>query len=260
MDGEAEAHYQLALHFQENHRHKLAIDELRQVLQRNPAHVKAYNALGVSYDNLGDHEAAIESYQIALKIDPKLDYIYNNLGYSYLLNGQTAEAVVAFQKAIAINAERKALPQQSRLSPTSSRTATSWHSSSFGPLNSTAGAEKTFAKVMQDLGKGSQTERVLLAARSAACGTGQRGRACPEDAGFGATGGAYARQRSSRPLSGGDRQHGSNAPYRVRLSPQRRLRTAIRSVVAPVHTPGKSVEPVVQIPASAALKEKAYMS
>ena len=107
VDGEAEAHYQLALHFQQKNRHKLAIDELRLVLQRNPAHAKAYNALGVSYDNLGDHEAAIESYRIALKIDPKLDYVYNNLGYSYLLNGQTAEAVGAFQQAIAIKATER---------------------------------------------------------------------------------------------------------------------------------------------------------
>jgi tetratricopeptide (TPR) repeat protein len=56
VDGEAEAHYRLALHFQEKYRHKLAIDELKQALQRNPAHFKAYNALGVSFDNLGDHE------------------------------------------------------------------------------------------------------------------------------------------------------------------------------------------------------------
>jgi tetratricopeptide (TPR) repeat protein len=103
VDGEAEAHYKLALHFQEKYRHKLAIDELKQVLQRNPVHFKAYNALGVSFDNLGDHEAAIDSYKLALQIDPKLDYVYNNLGYAYLLKGDPQNAAEAFQQAIALN-------------------------------------------------------------------------------------------------------------------------------------------------------------
>ena len=107
VDGEAEAHYRLALHFQEKYRHKLAIDELKQVLQRNPAHFKAYNALGVSFDNLGDHDAAIDSYKLALQIDPKLDYVYNNLGYAYLLKGDPQNAADAFQRAIALNEKEK---------------------------------------------------------------------------------------------------------------------------------------------------------
>ena len=167
VDGDAEAHYQLALHFQQNNRHKLAIDELRLVLQRNPSHVKAYNALGVSYDNLGDHEAAIESYRIALKIDPRLDYVYNNLGYSCLLNGQTAEAVGAFQKAIAINAKEKryrnnlglAFAKQARYDLALEQ---------FRALDSIGGAEKTFARVMRDLGKADQIEIVLAAVKTTA--------------------------------------------------------------------------------------------
>ena len=107
VDGEAEAHYRLALHFQEKYRHKLAIDELKQALQRNPAHFKAYNALGVSFDNLGEHDAAIDSYKRALQIDPKLDYVYNNLGYAYLLKGDPQNAADAFQQAIALNAKEK---------------------------------------------------------------------------------------------------------------------------------------------------------
>jgi hypothetical protein len=166
VDGEAEAHYRLALHFQENYRHKLAIDELRQVLQRNPAHVKAYNALGVSYDNLGDHEAAIESYQIALKIDSNLDYVYNNLGYSYLLNGQVSEALSAFQKAIAINANEKRYRNNLGLAYVKQGRYQQAYEQ-FLALDTVAGAEKTFSKVMQELGKGSQTENVLLAVKSA---------------------------------------------------------------------------------------------
>jgi Flp pilus assembly protein TadD len=166
VDGEAEAHYQLALHFQENNRHKLAIDELRLVLQRNPSHAKAYNALGVSYDNLGDHEAAIESYQIALKIDSKLDYVHNNLGYSYLLNGQTVEAVGAFQQAIAIKATEKRYRNNLGLAYTKQERY-DLALEQFRALDSLAGAEKTFAKVMRDLGKGDQTGSVLAAVKPA---------------------------------------------------------------------------------------------
>lgn len=107
VDGEAEAHYQLALHFQANYRHKLAIDELLKVLKRNPANVKAHNAMGVSFDNIGEHEKAVAYYKLALKVDPKLDYVYNNLGYSYLLQGHNSEAADAFRNAIALNGKEK---------------------------------------------------------------------------------------------------------------------------------------------------------
>jgi tetratricopeptide (TPR) repeat protein len=167
VDGEAEAHYQLALHFQQKNRHKLAIDELRLVLQRSPAHAKAYNALGVSYDNLGDHEAAIESYQIALKLDSKLDYVYNNLGYSYLLNGQTAEAVGAFQQAISIKATEKRYRNNLGLAYTKQERY-DLAFEQFRALDTSAGAEKTFAKVMSDLGKSDQTGNVLAAIKPAA--------------------------------------------------------------------------------------------
>jgi Tfp pilus assembly protein PilF len=164
VDGDAEAHYQMALHFQDNYRHKLAIDELRQVLQRNPSHVKAYNALGVSYDNLGDHEAAIESYRIALNIDPKLGYVYNNLGYSCLLNGQTDAAVSAFQQAIAISPKEKRYRNNLGLAYVKQDRYEQAYEQ-FRVLDSTAGAERTFAKVMRDLGKAGQTEKALLAIR-----------------------------------------------------------------------------------------------
>jgi Flp pilus assembly protein TadD len=107
VDGEAEVHYQLALHFQANYRHKLAIDELLKALKRNPANVKAHNAMGVSYDNIGEHEKAVAYYKLALKVDPKLDYVHNNLGYSYLLQGHNSEAADAFRAAIALNGKEK---------------------------------------------------------------------------------------------------------------------------------------------------------
>ena len=165
VDGEAEAHYRLALHFQEKYRHKLAIDELKQVLQRNPAHFKAYNALGVSFDNLGDHDAAIDSYKLALQIDPKLDYVYNNLGYSYLLKGDPQNAAEAFQQAIALNEKEKRYRNNLGLVYVK-QDKFELAFEQFRALDTDANAEKSLAKVMKDLGKGAATEKVLLAVRS----------------------------------------------------------------------------------------------
>jgi Tfp pilus assembly protein PilF len=165
VDGEAEAHYRLALHFQEKYRHKLTIDELKQALQRNPAHFKAHNALGVSFDNLGDHDAAIDSYKFALQIDPKLDYVYNNLGYAYLLKGDPQNAAVAFQQAIALN-EKETRYRNNLGLVYVKQDKFELAFEQFRALDTDANAEKSLAKVMKDLGKGAATESVLLAVRS----------------------------------------------------------------------------------------------
>ena len=107
VDGQAESHYKMALHFQRNRRHKLAIEELNNALQQDPAMAKAYNAMGVSYDKLRKNSQAIHCYQLALKIDSNLDYVHNNLGYSYLNLGNLDAAIESFQKAIQLNDENK---------------------------------------------------------------------------------------------------------------------------------------------------------
>ena len=107
IDGQAESHYKMTLYFQSRKKHKLAIEELKKAVQLNPLFTKAYNAIGVSYDNLGRYRQAIGCYQSALKFDPKLDYVYNRLGYSCLLKNELDEAVAAFQKAIELNDNNK---------------------------------------------------------------------------------------------------------------------------------------------------------
>ncbi|MBI5589795.1 MAG: LytR C-terminal domain-containing protein [Deltaproteobacteria bacterium] len=166
VDGEADAHYRLALYFQERRRHKLAIDELKQVLVRDPVNAKAYNAVGVSCDNLGDNDAAMDYYKLALKIDSKLDYVYNNLGYSYLLKNDIQNAVDSFQQAISLNEKEKryrnnlglAYARQGKFELAFDQ---------FKILDSDANAEKMLAVVMKDIGKGAEAEAVLLAVRNA---------------------------------------------------------------------------------------------
>ena len=107
VDGQAESHYKMALHFQRNRRHKLAIEELKNALQQDPSMAKAYSAMGVSYDKLRKNSQAIHCYQLALKMDSSLYYVHNNLGYSYLHIGNLDAAIVSFQKAIQLNDENK---------------------------------------------------------------------------------------------------------------------------------------------------------
>ena len=107
IDGQAQSHYKMAIHFQRRKKHKLAIEELKEAVKLNPLFAKAYNAMGVSYDNLRRYSQAIGCYQSALKLDPKLDYVHNNLGYSYLLKNELDAAIVAFQKAIELNDNNK---------------------------------------------------------------------------------------------------------------------------------------------------------
>ena len=107
VDGDLEAKYKMALHFQKIKKHKIAVEVLYEVLRKEPMYIKAHNALGVSYDHLGDHSRAIKAYQYALKLDPNFDSAQNNLGYSYLLNGNLDLAIEAFQKAISLNESSK---------------------------------------------------------------------------------------------------------------------------------------------------------
>ena len=107
VDGEVEAKYRMAIYFQEKNKHKIAIEELKEVILIDPFFVKAYNALGVSYDQLRQFKNAIHFYKLAIKIDPNLGYVYNNLGFSYFLTEDYDRAIDAFHKAIALDEKNK---------------------------------------------------------------------------------------------------------------------------------------------------------
>ena len=107
VSGNVESDYRLALYFQKRGKHKFAIDELLNIIRKDPSFIKAYNALGVSYDHLGQFDLAVKSYKFALQLNPEQGYVHNNLGYSYLLNGDIAAAIDAFRKAIALDDTNK---------------------------------------------------------------------------------------------------------------------------------------------------------
>jgi tetratricopeptide (TPR) repeat protein len=107
VDGNLDPQYRQALYLQKKGKHKIAIQLLKEVIQKDPLYVKAYNAMGISYDHLRDYDRAIKFYKLALTLNPNLPYVHNNLGYSHLLNENPDVAIDAFKKAIALDASNK---------------------------------------------------------------------------------------------------------------------------------------------------------
>ena len=57
-----------------------AIQLYKQVIDREPKLVEAYNNLGASYGGAGDQVSALKYYNKALELDPKLSAAYHNIG------------------------------------------------------------------------------------------------------------------------------------------------------------------------------------
>ena len=103
--GDPNSRYLLACYYQEQGKHRKAIDEFKKILLSDPRNVKVFNGMGVCYDMIGEFPEAIESYKRALELKDNLDYVHNNQGYSYLLQGNPDEAIRCFQRAIALNGQ-----------------------------------------------------------------------------------------------------------------------------------------------------------
>jgi len=152
IDGQAESHYKMALYFQRRKKHKFAIDELKKAVQLNPLFTKAYNAMGVSYDNLGHYTQAIGCYRSALKLDHTLDYVHNNLGYSYLLQNELDAAITAFHKAIELNENNKRYRSNLGLAYVMKDQYDKAYAQ-FRIIESDTGAKVKMAKLLDKLGK-----------------------------------------------------------------------------------------------------------
>jgi len=72
-------------------------------LQYNPTSLRALNALGMSYMQLGQEEKAVALYKRALKEDPSQKEAYYNLGVAYNELGQRKEALEMLKKAVNID-------------------------------------------------------------------------------------------------------------------------------------------------------------
>ena len=76
-----------------------AIEEYRCSISIEPM-ARAYNNLGVVYDNLRDVPASLEAHRKAILVDPNYVAAYCNLGKRLWDSGQQAEALLLYRKAV----------------------------------------------------------------------------------------------------------------------------------------------------------------
>jgi TolA-binding protein len=99
--GNPESHYLLGQHLQQRGKNREAVAEFTKTIKIDPMHAKAYNLMGISYDNLGEFNNATKCYEVALDISPTGEY-YNNLGYNLIMKGDYEDAVEVLKAAAAL--------------------------------------------------------------------------------------------------------------------------------------------------------------
>ncbi|PHS26342.1 MAG: hypothetical protein COA83_03010 [Methylophaga sp.] len=82
-----------------------ALKMLQQTIALNPKNDKAYQNMGVLYDELEQHPKAFEAYQHAIALNPKNAEAHYNMGITYSKLNQFSEAIEAYQGAIGVNPE-----------------------------------------------------------------------------------------------------------------------------------------------------------
>lgn len=163
LKGNPDSHYLLALHYQQRGRHREAIEEFTKSVMIDPSYYKAFNAMGVSYDNLKEFDKAKESYQAALKLMPGEDYIYNNLGYSLVLQGDYESAQDILKKGVELNPSNEQLHNNLAVAY-AGMDKCDLALQELNRTNTTAGALFTLAQILQQNGRPDRAEAFFAAA------------------------------------------------------------------------------------------------
>jgi Tfp pilus assembly protein PilF len=75
---------------------------LAAFLQASPAS-RAWNELGMLYDDAGDFALAEQSFRRAVAMHPDLELLHDNLGYNLLLQNKLGPAETEFRRALELN-------------------------------------------------------------------------------------------------------------------------------------------------------------
>lgn len=81
----------------------LAQERYEKVLQLQPHHVGALNALAVIHAQAGLAQAALAHFRAALEADPQAAHVHNNLGYTLLHLGRLEEAREELELALRLS-------------------------------------------------------------------------------------------------------------------------------------------------------------
>ncbi len=83
-----------------------AVQVYRELLSRDPSHLKARNNLGVLQDRMGNHEAALEHFRTALEIEPENPELLGNLGAALGALARFDEAEKVLRRAMRLDPSR----------------------------------------------------------------------------------------------------------------------------------------------------------
>jgi tetratricopeptide (TPR) repeat protein len=90
----------LGITYEDQGRHKEAIESYREALRLSPDFVEAWYNLGVAVSKINDRAMEADAYRNVLRIKPDHPEAWNNLGVVYSETGDLAKAAEAFRNAV----------------------------------------------------------------------------------------------------------------------------------------------------------------
>lgn len=91
---------QLAIGYYQQGQFKIALDEIKKILQTDPNVVDAYSVRALIFMATGEKQAAEDNFLHALKLAPNNSDIANNYGWFLCQNGRERQSISYFEKAI----------------------------------------------------------------------------------------------------------------------------------------------------------------
>lgn len=91
---------QLAVDYYQQGQHKIALEEIRQVLIGSPDLVDAFSMRALILMDLGEKQAAEENFLHALQLAPNNSELANNYGWFLCQNGREKQAIAYFEKVL----------------------------------------------------------------------------------------------------------------------------------------------------------------
>lgn len=91
---------QLAVGYYQQGQLKVALEEIRRVLQISPDMVDAFSLRALIFMNMGEKQLAEENFQQALKLAPANSDVGNNYGWFLCLEGREKQGLIYLDKAI----------------------------------------------------------------------------------------------------------------------------------------------------------------